>query len=336
MKKRVPKKMKIDVFGLGNPLVDILVYIDEDFLRSNQLAKGVMHLIDEEQRKKLINLISGKRTEMEAGGSCPNTISTLALLGIQSALAGKIGKDELGGVFKEKIAAKKVYSCLKTEDGDTGTSIILITPDKERTMNTHLGVCRQYKKEDLPVEILENSSIFYFTGYMWDTENQKAATRYAIKKSKKSGVKIIFDMADPFAVNRYRDDFLAIIQSDVDIVLANAQESQILTGKNIIGGARKLGELAGISVVKNGAGETYIYSGGELITVPSYSTDVKDTTGAGDNFSAGFIYGLTNNYSLEICGRIASFVASKTIEKIGAQAPENIKESVEQMLEKWL
>ncbi len=325
--------MSIDVFGLGNPLVDILARIDNDFLKENNLNKGIMHLIDENQKNELLDLIDGSHIDMEAGGSCPNTISTLGLLGINAALAGKVGTDELGTVYKEKIAQKKVHSFLKTEDGDTGTSIILITPDKERTMNTHLGVCREYKKEDLPAAGFESTSIFYFTGYMWDTENQKEATRHALENAAERGIKIVFDVADPFAVERYRDDFLAIIKNKADIVLANASEAEILTGKSIVEGVKLLGDYTDIAVVKNGEDDTHIYSNGELLKIPSFKTDVIDTTGAGDNFSAGFIFGLIKEYPLSLCGKIASFVASKTIEKIGAQAPENIKDLVEQLLE---
>ena len=326
--------MSMDVFGLGNPLVDILARVDDDFLKKNNLNKGIMHLIDEDQKKRLLDSLGNTHIDMEAGGSCPNTIATLGLMGINAALAGKVGRDELGTVFKEKITQKKVHSFLKTEKGDTGTSIILITPDKERTMNTHLGVCREYKKEDLPAAVFESTSIFYFTGYMWDTENQKEATRHAIKNAAAKGIKIVFDVADPFAVERFRDDFLAIIKNNADIVLANASEAEILTGKSISEGVKLLGDHAEIAVVKNGEEDTHIFSKGDRFKIPSFKTDVMDTTGAGDNFSAGFIFGLIKGYPLSLCGKIASFIASKTIEKIGAQAPENIKDLVESMIKK--
>ncbi len=324
--------MKIDVSGLGNSLVDILVHIDEDFLRLNRLNKGIMHLIDKNKRARLLRAIKDKKKEMQVGGSCPNTIATLALLGLNVALAGKIGNDELGAIFQEKITEKGVISYLKKEEGDTGTSIILITPDKERTMNTHLGVCREFKKEDLPLHIIKNSHIFYFTGYMWDTENQKEATWYALNTAKKSGVKIVFDVADPFAVERYREDFLKLIEEDVDIVLANASEAQILTKTNIDKGINRLRKLCDMAVIKNGEKDTIIGNKKNITSVPVFKSSVEDTTGAGDNFAAGFIYGLMKGYSIELCGRIASFVASKTIEKIGAQAPDNIRKLVEDML----
>jgi sugar/nucleoside kinase (ribokinase family) len=325
--------MNFDVFGLGNPLVDILVHIDDDFLKKNNLNKGIMHLIDVKQKKKLIDSINDLEIEMEAGGACPNTIAALGLLGLNAALAGKVASDEMGAVFKEKIEQKSIHSFLKTEKGDTGTSVILITPDKERTMNTHLGVCRKYMKKDLPVEVFKNTSIFYFTGYMWDTENQREATKHALEVAAENNVKIAFDVADPFAVERYREDFLSIIKNQADIVLANAQEAEILTKQGIAEAAEVLGRYTDIAVVKNGEKDSCLCSKGKLLNVPSFKTDVVDTTGAGDNFSAGFLYGLIKKYPLELCGKLASFVASKTIEKIGAQAPADIKKLVEQLLE---
>lgn len=323
---------RFDVSGMGNPLVDILVNVDEVFLHSHNLNKGIMHLIDESRRQLLLDHIQGKNIQMEAGGACPNTMAALGLLGIRVALTGKIGNDELGRVFEEKILQKNVHSFLKKHNTKTGTSIIFITPDKERTMNTHLAANREFREEDLPEEMIENSGWFYFTGYMWDTENQKNALTKALEIAKNCGVQIIFDPADPFAVERYREDFLDLIEYHADIVLANAQESELLMNTDIVSGIEKLGEMVKVAVVKNGAEDTHIYSKGRHITVPSCKTAVKDTTGAGDNFSAGFIYGLIKGLPLELCGKIASFVASKTIEKIGAQVPGNIKELVETLL----
>jgi len=323
---------RFDICGMGNPLVDILVNIDEDFLQKHGLNKGIMHLIDWERREHLLELMREKDIIMEAGGSCPNTLAALGLLGLRVALMGKIGDDDLGKVFEEKITAKHVHSYLKKCKEKTGTSIVMITPDKERTMNTHLSACREYGEDDLPMEVIESSRFFYFTGYMWDTETQKAAVKKAIQRARESGLQIIFDTADPFAVERYREDFLSLISHSVDIVVANAQEAQILTGEHIEKGVKNLGTHARISVVKNGAENTHIFSDGMHIKVPSFHTDVKDTTGAGDAFSAGFIYGLIKGYSLRTCGKIASFIASKTIEKIGAQAPDDIHQLLEGMM----
>jgi sugar/nucleoside kinase (ribokinase family) len=328
----VLKDTHIDICGLGNPLMDILVYVEDDFLETNNLMKGVMHLINDDERKRLLNLIADRKKELHAGGSCPNTMVALALLGLRTALAGKVGHDELGREYQNKIVERGVTSYLKESDCVTGTSIILITPDKERTMNTHLSACREFRKEDLQAAMIEKSSYFYFTGYMWDTENQKESTRYAMEIAKNSRVPVVFDVADPMAAERYREDFIPMIQESCDIVLANACEAQILTGKRIDEAIRIFNKLCPTAVIKNGQNDTLIGHGGKVYSIPVFRSKVKDTTGAGDNFAAGFIYGILKGYDIPLCGRIASFVASKTIEKIGAQAPENIRTLLEEML----
>lgn len=329
---------RYDVCGMGNPLVDILTLVHDSFLEEKGLNRGIMHLIDKERKNELLGLVLDSNMTMEVGGSCPNTIATLALLGARVALTGKIGTDEHGRTFEQKIGEKGITSYLRSDTLDTGVCTILITPDKERTMNTYLGACREYSIDDLPVDMIQQSRFFYVTGYMWDTRNQKEAVSYALEVAKKYRVKIVFDLADPFAVERHRDDFLRIIEQAADIVFANAQEAYLLldahaAGKQDVSEAtRSLGAFCELAVVKNGMDDTHIYSKGTLITVPSFKTDVQDTTGAGDNFAAGFLYGLIRGFPIKDCGRIASFVASKTIEKIGAQAPENIRERLESIL----
>lgn len=338
------KVRKYDVSGLGNPLVDILTYVDDDFLKKNNLHKGIMHLIDVERKTNLLGAINKREYVMEVGGACPNTISTLGLLGLRVALTGGIGNDLYGTFFEERLKAKGIDSFLRRLKEDTGVSIILITPDGERTMNTYLGACREFRKEHLPVEMVKSSRFFYFTGYMWDTENQKEAVKNAIEIARKNNVKVAFDLADPFAVERYRNEFFNLIRDSVDIVFANAREAWLMKnpesrqntesihGEDIRRTTTYLGNLCETAVVKNGSKETHISCMGKITIVPSFKTQVKDTTGAGDSFAAGFLYGLIKGYPLEECGRIASFVASKTIEKVGAQAPENIKELLDEML----
>ena len=300
---------RYDVCGMGNPLVDILTLVHDSFLEEKGLNRGIMHLIDKERKNELLGLVLDSNKTVEIGGSCPNTIATLALLGARVALTGKIGTDEHGRIFEQKIVEKGITSYLRSDTLDTGVCTILITPDKERTMNTYLGACREYSIDDLQVDMIQQSRFFY-----------------------------VFDLADPFAVERHRDDFLRIIEQAADIVFANAQEAYLLldahaAGKQDVSEAtRSLGAFCELAVVKNGMDDTHIYSKGTLITVPSFKTDVQDTTGAGDNFAAGFLYGLIRGFPIKDCGRIASFVASKTIEKIGAQAPENIRERLESIL----
>ena len=330
--------MVYDVCGMGNPLVDVLYQVHDSFLEENGLNRGIMHLIDKKRKDELLRLVQDPNRTVEVGGSCPNTISTLALLGARVALTGKIGNDEHGRTFEQKILEKGIASYLRSDTQDTGVCTILITPDKERTMNTYLGACREYSVEDLPEDMIQQSRFFYVTGYMWDTKKQKEAVSYAFEVAKKHGVKIVFDLADPFAVERHREDFLRLIERAADIVFANAEEAHLLydakgvSRPDVSEVTKFLGKHSSIAVVKNGADDTHICSEGKLIKVSSFKTEVQDTTGAGDNFAAGFLYGLIGGFPLKDCGRFASFVASKTIEKIGAQAPENIREQLNTIL----
>ncbi len=325
-----------DVSGLGNPLVDILAIVDDDFLSANGLNRGIMHLIDKKRKDRLIQKLKGRNLVMEAGGSCPNTIATLAILGARTALAGGIGHDEYGRIFAEKIREKGISSYLRESSADTGICIVLITPDKERTMNTYLGACRKFSPKNIAPDMIEKSRFFYFTGYMWDTQNQKETVNRAIEIAKKNGVKIVFDIADPFAVDRHRSDFLKIIEESADIVFANAMETHILYDtreqKDITAAVKHMGRLCKIAVIKNGADDTCLLCSGEMVKIPSFITEVRDTTGAGDNFAAGFLYGLIKKLEPEKCCTIASFVASKTIERIGARAPDDIKARLEELL----
>lgn len=326
--------MKVDVFGLGNPIIDILVHVEGGFIEELGLTKGAMHLITEKDKNELLNRLGKQKFEIEAGGSAPNTMATLSLLGINTGIAGKIGKDELGDKYLSIIGSKNVKSYLKRGTSETGTSIILITPDKERTMNTYLGACKEFGPEDLPPDSIEEAKIFYFTGYMWDTENQKSATMEGIKRAKKAGTQVVFDVADPLAVERYREDFLNLIENHVDILFANAAEAKMLMEKELNMAVKELSKICKLGVIKNGEKNSFIFNEGEIIEVQSFKTDVVDTTGAGDNYAAGFLYGILKGYSLRKCGEIASFIASKTIEKVGAHAPGNIAKLVKILLGK--
>jgi len=327
-------KKVYDVFGIGNPLIDILARVQDSHLQELNLNKGVMHLIEEDARAVILDKIKHLPQTISPGGDCPNTMITLAMLNLKSVLAGKIGNDEFGLLFEQQVTKKGVISSLVKEKGITGSSIILISPDSERTMNTYLGKCRDFSKQDLDIARLKQSRFFYFTGYMWDTQKQKEATLEALRVAKENDMVVVFDVADPFAVKRNRDDFLKIIQEDVDIVLANQEEAMILTDKKTAKDAVELlSSFCEIAVVKCGHKGSLIKKE-KLYAIPVYKVKAIDTTGAGDMYAAGFLYGLCNNYDIELTGKIASFLASRVVQQIGAQLPripfdelEKLKES---------
>jgi sugar/nucleoside kinase (ribokinase family) len=311
-----------DVYGIGNPLVDILVHVRDRHLQELHLNKGIMHLINEESRNAIIDKIKDLPQTISAGGDCPNTIVALAMCGLKAVLSGKIGDDYFGELFEKKVMQKGVISGIVKEKGITGSSIILISEDSERTMNTFLGKCRDFSKKDLDIKKLKQSRYLYFTGYMWDTDSQKEATLKAIETAKLNNVLIAFDVADPFAVKRYKEDFLKIIRDHADIVFANEEEAKILFDSGTPEDAvLELSKYCEIAVVKCGARGSFIKK--DMLTfISGFKTQAVDTTGAGDMYAAGFLYSLCMEYDIELCGKIASFLASKVVSRVGAQLDE--------------
>lgn len=310
------------VFGIGNPLIDVAVKVTDSDLNSLSLHKGIMDLINEERQKELISFIKDKPVIYNCGGSCPNTIIALSSMGVEATLAGMVGTDMLGDKYISRLEELGAGNQLaRTERMPTGTSIILLTEDGERTMNTFLGANRLYGSENVNTELLSSFDIFHFTGYMWDTENQKASVRKAIETMKAAGKMVTFDIADPFAVARYRSSFIELIKDSCDIVFANKEEARILASKYEASECcREIGKICRTAVVKNGKKGSYICHEGKVTVVPvSGLVSPVDTTGAGDVYAAGFLYGLCNNLPLEKCGRIASYLAGEIISQIGAQ-----------------
>lgn len=316
----------VDVYGIGNPLIDVLVNTSEDELSDFGLAKGTMHLIDPARGEELLASLTQKEKRYSCGGSCPNTMIALAAFGAQTALAGKIGTDDLGKIYDDRLSAHGVKSNLKTHEGPTGTSIIMVTPDSERTMNTHLGTCQHFTKDDVDYDAIEKARFFHFTGYMWDTEPQKEAVVAGIEKAKANGTTVVFDVADPFAAERNRDEFVQLIREHVDIVFANAREAELLLEiSDPKEAAQELGKHVQFAIVKAGADGSFEKEQGEPIRhIPAAPAEnIVDTTGAGDVYAAGFLFGLIKDCSAADAGAFAAYVASKIIQQVGAQFDEN-------------
>ena len=310
----------LQVYGIGNILIDIVSTATDSDLEELGLDKGIMKLVEGEERNRIVEFISAHSSEYHCGGSAPNTIIALAQLGIKTALSGKIGEDDFGLRYQKQLSDHGVRSYLTKSAGNTGSSIILVSPDSERTMNTSLENNQHYCKEDLQEDEIRNAEYFYFTGYMWDTENQKKALLKAISIAEEAGTKIVFDAADPFAVNRSCGEFRRLIEKHFDIVLANAEEARLMfDSSDAEECAGHLSEICETAVVKNGSKGSIIKSGGNTYSIPVYPADTTDTTGAGDMYAAGFLYGLCSGKSVEESGHIASKLAAGIVSQIGAQ-----------------
>lgn len=311
---------KLQVYGIGNVLIDIVTSADDTDLKNLGLDKGIMKLVEGNERDRIVEFINSKNCEYHCGGSAPNTIILLAQLGIAAALSGKIGSDDFGSRYEKQLNKHSVVSYLTREEGNTGSSIILVSPDSERTMNTSLENNQKYCEADIQEDAIREADYLYFTGYMWDTDNQKKALLKAISIAEEAGTKIIFDAADPFAIRRSRGEFCRLIEKHFDIALANAEEARLMfDNPDLEYCSDRLADICDIAVVKNGAEGSVVKNGGRSFSIPVYKVNAVDTTGAGDIYAAGFIYGLCTGKSLEQSGHIASKLAAGIVGQIGAQ-----------------
>ena len=221
--------MRYDVFGMCNALFDIQAEVKDETLQDLGLTKGTMSLISSDEQKQIVPRIYTHIVNTEAGGSGANTMIGVALLGGRTCYTSRVGNDEHGTIYRDGLAAQGVQPNLGIASGTTGISLILVTPDAERTMCTFLGLSRDLTRDDVNVEDLRNSKYLYVTGYLWDTDNQKEAVLFAMQSANKAGVKVALSLSDPFCVHRHKDDFLRLLKDHVDVIFANAQEAQALT-----------------------------------------------------------------------------------------------------------
>ena len=313
------------IFGIGNPLIDVVIKIEDKDLINLEVEKGVMHLVDENRQKEIVNYFKNKSPIYHPGGSAPNTLITCAGLEIPGVISGKIGDDEFGAIYKSQINKYGIISRLVLGDGPTGSSIILVTPDGERTMNTHLGICQEFSITDIDESLLAKSKFLYFTGYMWDTDSQKSAIKHALAIAKENKIKVIFDVADPFAVQRFKDAFLTLIQDEADVVFANQAELSILFDtENIEEATKSLGKIINIAAVKLGKDGCYVVEDGDISKISSRPILATDSTGAGDIFAAGFMAALYKGYRATVAGEIGGYLAEEIIQITGAQFEKSV------------
>ena len=310
--------MKYDVFGMCNPLFDIQAEVSDSLIGEIGLQKGAMQLIDADQQQRLVERIASQVVNAQAGGSGANTMIGVAMLGGTACYAGKLGADEHGGLYTSGLESCGVRLLASPGDGPTGISVILVTPDAERTMCTHLGICRELSPSDIDTAAIAESRYLYVTGYLWDTESQKAAVLHAMNSARTAGVKVALSLSDPFCVGRHKEDFLKIVREHVDILIGNGEEAMALTDTGTPEqAAAAMLHWCEVAVITLGARGSILGSSAGLIHVPAHTVVPVDSTGAGDMFAAGLLYGLTQGLSLEECGQIASCVAAQVVGKLG-------------------
>lgn len=323
-----------NVFGVGNALVDIVAAIGDDFLKNNNIKKGVMTLVDSEFQTKLLDNLNSNGTSLRSGGSAANTMIGLANCGGNGVYIGKVASDTKGAFYKMDMEKSGLVFEVKPEKGTTGTCVVLTTPDGERTMLTNLGISSELTKADIDEEKLSRSEIAYVEGYLWDKENTKQACLHTMETAKKHGKKVSFTYSDPFCVHRSREDFLKITKEFVDIAFCNHEEAMAITSTHSPEDAiHELGSLAPLAFMTWGSQGAYICHEGLVKHIPGFVVKPIDSNGAGDAFAAGVLYGLTHGYSIEKACRWGNYMASRVILEIGPRLSYSLKGKQDEVLE---
>lgn len=312
-----------DVLCIGNAIVDIIARSDDEFLVSNGIIKGAMNLIDS-SRAELLYSRMGPAVEM-SGGSAGNTAAGIANLGGRAAYFGKVANDSLGGVFAHDIRTQGVAFDTRPLENQIPTArcMVFVTPDGERSMNTYLGACVELGPEDIEASKVADSKVTYFEGYLWDPPRAKEAIRLAAKVAHDHGHEMAMTLSDPFCVDRYRDEFLELMRSGtVDIVFSNEDEAKSLYQTDDFDTAvQALANDCKLAIVTRSEKGAVVVRKNERVSVPAIEiSELVDTTGAGDLFAAGFLFGYTNGRSLEDSARLGALAAGIIVQQMGPRS----------------
>jgi len=320
--------MIYDVYGVGNAIMDLQVQCDDAFLAAHDIDKGVMTLTEPSRQHAILTALSDHQVHYCSGGSAANTIVGIADLGGKTAYAGKTGRDAFGQRYIDEMRQLNIAIEVPADDGDTGTCVVLITPDAQRTMLTHLGVSATLGEEDIREEDIIRSQYVYVEGYLFAGESTKSAALKAIDLAKKNDIKIALTISDPFLVDLCRDIFTELIESSVNLLFCNEQEAQALTGcADPIDCAHAIHrhcENVALTLGKNGS---IIMHKGEAFPIEGVSVDAVDTTGAGDMYAAGVLYGITHGLGWKKAGHLGSHAAAQIVSRLGARLPRRYTHS---------
>lgn len=322
---------------MGNALVDMMTELEDDSLLEDlAIPKGSMQLVDKEFSAKVHEKVKKLKRREKSGGSAANTICGIASMGVESAFIGKIGNDPLGEVFKNDMERYGIQPFLKYSTNETGLSQVLVSPDSERTFATFLGAAVEMEPSDISIDMFREYSHFYVEGYL---VQHHELIRHAMESAKEAGLEVIIDLASFNVVEDNREFLRFLVKEYADVVFANAEEARAYTGyKDPERALEAIAQDCWIAVVKTGEKGSLIRNGKKVYKVDAVPVNSIDTTGAGDLYASGFLYGMLNGLSLPLCGEIGSLLAGKVIEVIGAKIPDTawpeIQEQVKQIIYK--
>lgn len=321
--------MKNDIIGIGSPLVDLLCKIDEKQLADTGLQKGGMFLFTNEELDKVFNKFEKSIVKISPGDSTANTIVGAANMGAKTAYIGKVGNDFFGQKFIDSLG--NVENKIIKSEFKTGKVIALITPDNERTMIVFLGAARELKPNNINEMDIVNSKILHLTGYQLEDINLKASSIKAMDIAKKNRIKISIDFADPLLITRNKPELIKIAKDYADIIFVNEEEAKAFTGKEPNEALDDISKMCEIAIVKIGSKGSMIKSNGQTFKIAANKVNAMDTTGAGDMFAAGVLFGISQGFNLEKCGKIGAYAASKIVEQIGARLEYSLAEKIKEI-----
>lgn len=321
------------VLCIGNAIVDIIARVEEAFLEKHERIKGSMMLVEAETSARIYDDMPP--AVERSGGSAGNTAAGIASLGGKAAYIGRVHDDQLGTVFRHDIRAIGVsYETEPAKEGaPTATSMILVTPDAQRTMSTYLGACGELNRADIDDDVVANADVTYIEGYMWDRDHQKEAVLHAMDVAKENGKLVSISLSDSFCVDRFRSEFVELVEGRVDILFANEAEIkslyQVDTFEEAMERLRPHVKLAALTRSEKGS---VVLTADEMISVPAHPTTVEDTTGAGDLYASGFLFGYTSGKDLETCAKLGGLAAAEVISHLGARPETNLAALAEKEL----
>lgn len=328
-------KKTYDVYGIGNAIVDFMVFVDDLILNEIFLSKGHMTLSSSREQATLIHFLENQSLKfyMNSGGSAANTMITIVRAGGSAFYTGKIAKDPYGEFYRMNLIEAGVefdVHPLDESHGSTASCIVLVTPDAERTMSTHLGVSVLLKEEDIKEDIIKDSSIIYIEGYLWTNETTRNAAKKAIEIAKTYKIPVSFTFSDGFVVQQYKQDFYEHIKNgDFNIVFMNSDEAKYFiesqSMENILNELKKFSNLFYVTASEKGS---YVINQNDVQLISGFPVKPLDTTGAGDAFAGGVLFGLTHHYDIYQSAKIGNFLASEIVQIQGARLTKDYKDKI--------
>ena len=316
------------ILGMGNALTDMLLQLDDDkLINSMNFTRGGMYLIDFAKTQEIRTQFDLSNVKKAAGGSASNTVKGIARLGGQAGFIGKVGQDDIGRFFYEDSVLNGIEPRLIYSENSSGQCTVFVSKDGERTMCTYLGAANDMLPEDITVDMFGGYDIFHVEGYL--VQNQELISK-VVKMAKEAGLMVSMDLASYNIVEENLDFLKDLVGKYVDIVFANEEEARAFTGKDTLNALSDIARDSFIAIVKVGANGSFVKSNGNKHTIRAYAANCVDTTGAGDLYAAGFLYGLANDLPLDVCGKIGSLVSSKVVEVVGAQMDEDVWKKINQ------